>query len=96
MLFLGKELAELQQKEEDLSCLPTLLISDIERDTARTSVQHVDLGQPVIPCCVTIIGHQMLPSIYVSKYHRWASLHVNISQQKQSLLAKVYRGVRVA
>ena len=41
----GKELAEQQMKEEDLTCLPTILISDIDKEMTRTELQHVSLGR---------------------------------------------------
>lgn len=37
-------MVESQQKEEDVSCLPTLLISDIEKQTERTKLQHLNIG----------------------------------------------------
>lgn len=40
----GQELADVQAKEEELSCLPTLKTSDIDRDIERTKLQTIDIG----------------------------------------------------
>ena len=40
----GLELAEIQSKTEDLSCLPTLRVSDIERERETTELTTVYTG----------------------------------------------------
>ncbi|XP_067935446.1 presequence protease, mitochondrial-like [Watersipora subatra] len=39
----GQQLAENQMKEEDLACLPTILISDIDPNATRTALTHTTL-----------------------------------------------------
>ena len=40
-MFLGLELAELQKAKEDLSCLPTLRIDDIDRQLQSVATTTV-------------------------------------------------------
>ena len=44
MVSAGLELAEIQSKTEDLSCLPTLKVSDIERESEATELSTVYTG----------------------------------------------------
>lgn len=41
----GKELAKIQQLEEDLSVLPTLMLSDIEKSIPRTELTQTTIGE---------------------------------------------------
>ncbi|KAK2188953.1 hypothetical protein NP493_119g07062 [Ridgeia piscesae] len=48
----GLELAEIQSKTEDLSCLPTLKVSDIERESEATELSTVYTGGVPVQLCV--------------------------------------------
>ncbi|KAI0212017.1 Presequence protease, mitochondrial [Lamellibrachia satsuma] len=48
----GLELAEIQSQTEDLSCLPTLRVSDIERESETTELSTVYAGGVPVQLCV--------------------------------------------
>lgn len=45
MAFVGLKLAETQAATEDLSCLPTLRIADIDNQVKTTPLIHTKLGR---------------------------------------------------
>ena len=48
MVFTGLALAELQNSKEDLSCLPTLTIADIERHLPAVDTEVVHAGMVLV------------------------------------------------
>ena len=48
LFIAGLELAQRQNEQEDLSCLPSLQKTDIDKNVVRTHLEHVLLGMSIV------------------------------------------------
>lgn len=53
---LGIELAESQNQEVDVSCLPTVTVGDINPNTRRTDIKTECLGKCIHTLCIIMFG----------------------------------------
>ncbi|XP_072181122.1 presequence protease, mitochondrial-like [Diadema setosum] len=80
----GCELYEEQKKEEDLTCLPSLKVNDIDRKVIRTSVEAREIAGVHVQCCeqptngITYFRAMLTPSNIPEELQIYLPLFSNI------------------